>query len=539
MSWNQLVNIASGFPFSWTAFVSNATFFCHSRMASIPFENKIACKSKPGSVQDKQISLKLLFTLEEGFLLDDLDECDLQSIFLRFGLKGLGVQFFRKYNVKLSADKNSLLFPFDDLSKEFAALQTYVWANDLIDEKLISYATEKQKESLLFGWSLIGPNQRHLVVTSHPLDAIAINQETDISALSLSYEFKNFVPEVLYALKKFVKVIFWLHPSLHSCDNHKIIGHYLGKSAYYIRTTDSHCALKCLQNGLELRQILAEACPLYDEGLETYDSYTNIVKEELKGHEKNAGLKWKRFSALNELLKGHRKGELTIFSGQTGTGKTTFMSEYSLDLCMQGLPTLWASFEITNTRLMKTMLFQLSQCGLDDLLKAHDFWSKEFCKLRMFFLKFGGSRSLKKILKTMANAVLIYNIQHVVIDNLQFMMNMEEYGSSIDQFRRQDQIFSAFREFATKWNCHVTLVIHPRKEPEYSELNTNSIAGTAKASQEADNILILQTTKTRQYLQVTKNRFDGHKGCIILDFNRSNQTFSVKKISSKTKEDIR
>ena len=48
-------------------------------------------------------------------------------------------------------------------------------------------------------------------------------------------------------------------------------------------------------------------------------------------------MKWKRFVALNKLLQGHRRGELTVFTGPTGSGKTTFMSEYSLDLCSQGV----------------------------------------------------------------------------------------------------------------------------------------------------------------------------------------------------------
>lgn len=49
---------------------------------------------------------------------------------------------------------------------------------------------------------------------------------------------------------------------------------------------------------------------------------------------------------------------------------------------------------------------------------------------------------------------------------------------------------------------HQTLIIF--KEPDYSELTMTSISGTAKATQEADNVLILQTTKSRQYLQVIK-----------------------------------
>jgi len=36
-------------------------------------------------------------------------------------------------------------------------------------------------------------------------------------------------------------------------------------------------------------------------------------------------------------LKGHRRGELTVITGPTGSGKTTFISDYSLDLCMQGV----------------------------------------------------------------------------------------------------------------------------------------------------------------------------------------------------------
>ena len=57
------------------------------------------------------------------------------------------------------------------------------------------------------------------------------------------------------------------------------------------------------------------------------------------------------FLGLTEILSGFRRGELTVFSGRTGSGKTTFLSEYSLDLCSQNVTTLWGSFEVKNTRL--------------------------------------------------------------------------------------------------------------------------------------------------------------------------------------------
>lgn len=53
-----------------------------------------------------------------------------------------------------------------------------------------------------------------------------------------------------------------------------------------------------------------------------------------------------------------------------------------------------------------------------------------------------------------------------------------------------------------------------------------------QASQEADNVLILQEKKLvtcpgRRSLQVTKNRFDGDVGIFPLDFVKSSLTFST------------
>lgn len=48
-------------------------------------------------------------------------------------------------------------------------------------------------------------------------------------------------------------------------------------------------------------------------------------------------VQWQRFPKLTQTLKGHRPGELTVFTGSTGAGKTTLISELSLDLCQQGV----------------------------------------------------------------------------------------------------------------------------------------------------------------------------------------------------------
>ena len=39
---------------------------------------------------------------------------------------------------------------------------------------------------------------------------------------------------------------------------------------------------------------------------------------------------------LNRVLKGHRRGEVSILTGPTGSGKTSILAQLSLDYAAQG-----------------------------------------------------------------------------------------------------------------------------------------------------------------------------------------------------------
>ena len=267
----------------------------------------------------------------------------------------------------------------------------------------------------------------------------------------------------------------------------------------------------------------------------TFDSMREEVYEELENKEKVCGIQWTRFPGLNRLLKGHRSSELSLLTGLTGCGKTTFLSEYSLDLCQSGVNTLWGSFEVKNVRLSKMMLCQFAGTkfhGGD--LGDFNYFANQFSKLPMYYMNFHGSQDLKDVISTMSKSVSELNVKHVIIDNIQFMIGNSYHGNNkMSRFDYQDVVVGAFRQFATSQNCHITMVIHPRKEVG-EELTNNSIFGGGKAIQEADNIMILQKKtngqgfKSRKYIEVTKNRFDGDLGLVPLTFDKHTLSYRTK-----------
>ena len=101
-------------------------------------------------------------------------------------------------------------------------------------------------------------------------------------------------------------------------------------------------------------------------------------------------------------------------------------------------------------------------------------------------------------------------------------------GSGNDRFYSQDIVVARIRDFVTKYQCHVTLVAHPRKEKEDIIMSNNSLYGGIKASQEADNIMIIMNKfhpryKCFKYIEITKNRAYGNLGIVPLFYDK--QTF--------------
>ena len=246
------------------------------------------------------------------------------------------------------------------------------------------------------------------------------------------------------------------------------------------------------------------------------------VKDRIFNKKQFDGVKSNSFPFVNKILKGFRRGELTILTGPTGSGKTTFLSQYSLDFAQMGIPTLWCSFELKNEILVEKMVRHLSGGSIQNEFQFEAL-ADRMEQIPLYFQNLFGSTPVDKILDLVNYVVYAFDVAHIVIDNLQFALSGQ--GSGFQKFEIQDNFISSLRSIATTNNVHITVVIHPKKIDDDEEINVRSLFGTSKGSQEADNIFIIQKADKFKIMDIRKNRYDGETGRVPILFDQSRKGF--------------
>ncbi|KAJ2306043.1 hypothetical protein IWW55_001640 [Coemansia sp. RSA 2706] len=385
----------------------------------------------------------------------------------------------------------------------------------------------------LFGFHIAGPDSSDVILTGHELDAVAAFQETGIPAVSLPKGPYQLPLDAMRALERFERIYVWLDDDHQGAEAAKLISRKLGVDRCLIVRTQNgnpqgpRSASIALARGYNLPEIIEQAQPVQHDKVLDFSALREAVKFEVTNPDLIRGVESKDLPGWNAIYKGLRPGELTILSGPTGCGKTTVISQMSLDFCKSGVSTLWGSFEIPNVRLATRMMGQFARRDISSNPAEIDYWSRKFEQLPMYFLKFHGSTKPETVLETMRHAVYAYDVKHIVIDNLQFMMSMQAKG--IDKYDAQDAAIATFRQFATEENVHITVVAHLRKDQPSTDVDINAIFGSAKVTQEADNVVILQRygnsdSKVR-CINVLKNRFDGTLGKVYISYEPDTMAF--------------
>jgi hypothetical protein len=277
----------------------------------------------------------------------------------------------------------------------------------------------------LFGFHTVPKNAKEIILTEGEYDAMAAWQATGIPAVSLPNGCRSLPVEVLPQLEGFEKIYLWMDNDAPGHDGAALFAKKIGlERCYIVRPTKAICGEKlpkdaneALKEGMDLHRIIEDAKLVPHERILTFDELRSDVLHEIFYPDKYVGVAMTSLPGLTSIIKGFRRGELTVITGSTGSGKTTFLSQMSLDMAEQDINVLWGSFEIKNTRLMHKLLQQHAReplpVGDPSQASKLDHIADKFAALPLHFMKFHGGSDVNDVLDAMDYAVYVNDTEHV------------------------------------------------------------------------------------------------------------------------------
>lgn len=186
-----------------------------------------------------------------------------------------------------------------------------------------------------------------------------------------------------------------------------------------------------------------------------------------------------------------RPGEVSLWAGINGHGKSMFLSQVVLDLCYQAERVMVASFEMKPVKQMHRMTRQACGSRLPDreFLEVFHQWTDE----RLWLYDHVGSVEWRKVIAVMRYAAKEFGITHFVIDSLMKCVKGE------DDYNAQKDFVNELCAFAQSHSIHVHLVHHVRKgESEHKAPGKFDVKGAGAITDQVDNVFIVWRNKTAE-----------------------------------------
>lgn len=178
------------------------------------------------------------------------------------------------------------------------------------------------------GWGLFGlhtvPNDCDtLILTEGEYDAMAVHQATGLPAVSLPNGCRSLPLQVLPLLERFEKIILWMDSDEPGREGAEKFAKKLGVNRTYIvqclEAKDANDAL--LRGDIDMKACIDEAALLPHDRIITFGDLRKDVLKELLEPELYAGTAIPSLPRFTRLIKGFRRGEMTVLTGPTGCGK--------------------------------------------------------------------------------------------------------------------------------------------------------------------------------------------------------------------------
>ena len=252
----------------------------------------------------------------------------------------------------------------------------------------------------------------------------------------------------------------------------------------------------------------------YPQGYRRYDRYQ--IKPEFTPQEENEkqGKKWLSmkdvkyldisqmavmptgYNELDRKIMGLLLGDVSILSGLSGAGKTSWLDCIMLNVIEHGFKVGVWSGELQDFRFQSWI--DNVAAGKNHVVKNPNFDNLYYTPSgiaekinswldgKLFLYNNNYKNRWKQLFEDIQKLVDKEDCKLIVLDNL-MALNISDFDGTKNE--QQSQFINEIKEYAKQKNIHVILVCHPRKQDGF--LRKESISGTADLTNLCDNLFIL------------------------------------------------
>ena len=234
-----------------------------------------------------------------------------------------------------------------------------------------------------------------------------------------------------------------------------------------------------------------------------------------------------------KLFGGFNRGELNIFAGGSGAGKSLFLANLGVNFALAGLNVVYLTLELSEALVSMRIDAMVTGISTKDIFKDLD---DVEMKVKMIGKKAGMLQVKYMPSGKTANDVRAYlkeyeikvgkKVDVLLVDYLDLLMPVSKKISPADLFIKDKYVSEELRNLAVEKNCvFVTAAQLNRGAVEEVEFDHSHISGGLSKIQTADNVFGIFTSRAmrergRYQLQLMKTRSSSGVGTKIdLEFN--------------------
>lgn len=243
---------------------------------------------------------------------------------------------------------------------------------------------------------------------------------------------------------------------------------------------------------------------------------------------------------LDREIGGFAPGELSVWTGRRGEGKSTLLGQILLDAINQGRRVCAYSGELP-AKQFKRFIRQQAAGYLhvtkredpltgksfflvnDDVKVPIDRWFDG--TLFLTDIRDKAAHDKETILRLFEGSNRRYGCDTFLVDNIMTAQLRREAEQGY--YRAQSAFAGRLADFCKRLGVHVHLVVHPRKTEGKRPLEADDVGGSGDITNRADNVLKVERVPEERFqelgystlLTILKNREFGARGKVKLEFN--------------------